>query len=47
MKDQIRAEYPEDHTLFGYVNMTVDYQEMLKRFGKKEGYLVLNKFLEP
>ena len=47
VKNSIKATFPDDHALFGYVNMTLDSQNILKRFGKKEGFLVLNKFLEP
>ena len=44
VKHQILKEHPTDHSFFGYVNMSDDFKGSLKRFGKKDGFLVLNRF---
>ena len=34
VKQKIKSEFPDDHALFGYVNMSSDTQNVLGRFGK-------------
>jgi hypothetical protein len=41
---EIRMLYPNDHSLFGYVNLTNDYKGDLDKFGKSCGFKLMTTF---
>ena len=41
---EIKELFPNDHTLFAYLNKTNDFKGVLKRYGLEKGLKLINTF---